>query len=267
MSKPPAMVWLPIDHRMLGEDGQSLPFHVLGDKYARAVRDGARCQSVLFPLADPAQIVSLLSMIDGVMLTGSPSNVHPRHFSEEVADKNLPLDPARDQLTLALVRACVEHGVPLLGLCRGMQEINVALGGSLHQRVHEVEGLDDHRELPDRSLEQQYESRHEIRFCGESALRSWAGRAQIKVNSLHGQGVARLAPGLRPIALGPDGLIEAFEIESASAFSLALQWHPEWRFDANPFYASIFRGFGEACRDRQRRREIRTAPPGAESIQ
>lgn len=110
MNKPPCMVWLPADHRLLGDHGHQMPFLLLGDKYARAVKVGAQAQPVMFPLADAEQIDELLSLVDGVMLTGSPSNVHPSHFQEEVADPSLPLDPARDTLTLALVKACVHQG-------------------------------------------------------------------------------------------------------------------------------------------------------------
>lgn len=254
MSNHPALVWLPVDHRNLAEEGQILPFFVLGDKYARAVRDSAACQPVLYPLADPAHVESLLATVDGVMLTGSPSNVHPRHFNQELADPALPLDPRRDHLTLELVRSCLRLGVPLLGICRGLQEINVALGGSLHQQVHKVSGLDDHREPAEWNLDEQYGPRHEIRLGADSALRRWAGADRIQVNSLHGQGISRLAQGLRAVAHGPDGLIEAFEMEDATAFALAVQWHPEWRCDENPFYLSIFQAFGDACRMRQAQR-------------
>jgi len=146
MNKPPSMVWLPADHRLLGDHGHQMPFLLLGDKYARAVKVGAQAQPVMFPLASADQIDELLALVDGVMLTGSPSNVHPSHFDEPVADPSLPLDAERDQLTLALVRACVQQGVPLLGICRGFQEINVALGGTLYQQVQNVPGRMDHRE-------------------------------------------------------------------------------------------------------------------------
>ena len=259
-----ALVWLPVDHRILGEEGQSLPFHVVGDKYARAVRAGAGCQPVLFPLAGPENIENLLAGVDGVMLTGSPSNVDPLHYGQRLADPGLPLDPERDRLTLDLVRGCLRHDVPILGLCRGMQEINVALGGSLHQKVHEVAGLQDHREPAEGTLEEQYDLSHEVVMPADSLLGRLAGRARIRVNSLHGQGIARLAEGLRPVAHGPDGLVEAFEMAEASAFALAVQWHPEWRCETNPFYLSIFQAFGEACRLRQSQR-IQRGPAMAAS--
>ncbi|WP_394790996.1 gamma-glutamyl-gamma-aminobutyrate hydrolase family protein [Rhodoferax sp.] len=245
------LVWLPMDHRRHGGDDQSLPFLYLGDKYARAVRDAAQAQPVVFPLADVAQIPALLALVDGVMLTGSPSNVHPSHFNEDVADASLPLDPERDTLTFALVQQCIRAGVPLLGVCRGFQEINVALGGSLHQAVHHVAGMQDHREDETQPLALQYGLSHAIDIATDSAMAGWAGGTTAQVNSLHGQGVARLAPGLRAVARAPDGLVEAFEIQGASTFAVAVQWHPEWRSAENPFYAAIFAAFGAACRQRQ----------------
>lgn len=260
MPSPP-LVWLPADHRWLGDHGHAMPFLLLGDKYARAVAVGAQAQPVMFPLATPERIDTLLAMVDGVMLTGSPSNVHPSHFDEAVLDPSLPLDPERDSLTLALVKACVAQAVPLLGICRGFQEINVALGGSLHQAVHCVAGCMDHRE-PDGTPDQQYAPQHPVRLAPGSAFERWAGGPTAMVNSLHGQGVARLAPGLRPLAWAPDDLVEAFEVEGARAFAYAVQWHPEWRCWDHPFYSAIFNAFGDAVRVRQARRQGLAAVPG-----
>jgi putative glutamine amidotransferase len=251
-----ALVWLPADHRFLGEEGSRMPFLVLGDKYARALKECANAQPVLFPLAEAAQIPALLAVVDGVMLTGSPSNVHPSHFDEEVVNPDLPLDPQRDALTLALVRACQASGVPLLGICRGFQEINVALGGSLEQSVHARAGHLDHREPTGLGLNEAYgRLAHEVRFVPGSAFALWAGAETAQVNSLHGQGIARLAPGLRALGHAPDGLIEAVEIEGAATFAYAVQWHPEWNCRGNPFYSAILSAFGQAC---QRRHAART---------
>ena len=251
MNPPPCMVWLPADHRLLGDHGHQMPFLLLGDKYARAVKVGAQAQPVMFPLAEPGQISELLSMVDGVMLTGSPSNVHPSHFDEDVADPTLPLDPARDSLTLALVRACVHEGVPLLGVCRGFQEINVALGGTLHQRVQEVPGLMDHREPKGAPFDEQYAPRHAVHFKPGSVFEAWAGGPQAEVNSLHGQGINRLADGLEALAHAPDGVVEAFAVKGAHTFAYAVQFHPEWRCWETPFYTAIFEAFGHACRQRR----------------
>jgi putative glutamine amidotransferase len=206
----------------------------------------------MFPLADVASVDSLLQLVDGVMLTGSPSNVHPSHFDEAVADPSLPLDPVRDELTFALVKACVQQGVPLLGVCRGFQEINVAMGGSLHQCVQDMPGLMDHREPKAAPFDVQYAPSHAITPVPGSALHEWAsGASEVQVNSLHGQGINRLAPGLEPMAHAPDGLVEAFSVKGARNFAHAVQFHPEWRCWETPFYAAIFQAFGRACLSRR----------------
>ncbi len=252
MSLP--LVWMPADHRELGAEGHRMPYLVLGDKYARAVKVGAHAQPVMFALVQASQIPDLLPLVDGVMLTGSPSNVHPSHFGEAVADPRLPLDAQRDDLTLALVHACVAQGVPLLGVCRGFQEINVALGGSLHQQVQRVPGLMDHRAPADQPIDAQYQPTHDIRIAPGSVMAQWAGGETARVNSLHGQGIARLADGLRALAHAPDGVVEAFDIAAATTFACAVQWHPEWRCWENTFYAAIFKAFGDACDARRRGR-------------
>lgn len=256
MTKRPCLVWLPMDHRLLGDHDHKMPYLVLGDKYARAIKVGADAQPVLFPLASVQQIPALLNLVDGVMLSGSASNVHPSHFDETVSDPDLPLDAQRDALTLALVKACIERRVPLLGVCRGFQEINVAMGGTLHQRVHLVPGLTDHRALDDAPIEQQYAPSHAVSFVKGSVFTEWAQGESAQVNSLHGQGIARLAHGLRALGHAPDGLVEAFEVEGAGAFAYAVQWHPEWHCLEAPFYAAIFKAFGQACRERQSARLI-----------
>ena len=244
------LVWLPADHRLLGQGDLKMPFLVLGDKYARAVKVNAQAQPVVFPLADVDDIAPLLELVDGVMLTGSPSNVHPSHFGEPIANPALPLDAHRDALTLALVKATIAADVPLLGVCRGFQEINVALGGTLHQQVHLVEGLQDHREGKSAPFDIQYGPSHPVRLVPGSRMAQWAGATTVDVNSLHGQGIARLAGGLVPMAHAADGLVEAFEVAAARSFAVAVQWHPEWRTSENPFYTAIFHAFGEACRQR-----------------
>lgn len=241
---------------MLDEE-RPAPFLLLGHKYAYALQS-AGCIPVAYPLAQPEQLVELLSEVDGVFLTGSPANVHPSHFGESVSDPRLPLDPERDTLTLTLVRACVEHGLPLFGVCRGFQEINVALGGSLHQQVHHVAGMLDHREPEGVPYEAQYAPAHEIHFESDSIFRDWAGGASTKVNSLHGQGVNRLASGLKIHARAPDGLIEAFAIENSPTFAYAVQWHPEWRCWENPFYKNLFQAFAAACQARAHMRKPNT---------
>ena len=160
----------------------------------------------------------------------------------------------RNGLTLALVRACVEQGVPLLGICRGYQEINVAMGGTLHQQVQTLPGMMDHRDPDGLTPEAAYAPVHPVHIVPGTCLADWAGGTQVQVNSLHGQGVNRLAPGLTALAHAPDGLVEAFEVQGARTFACAVQWHPEWRCWDNPFYSAIFKAFGDACEARRRGR-------------
>ncbi len=247
-------VWLPADHRNMAFENGDLPYLLLGHKYADAVKRGAKAQPVVFALAGREDIDALIGQVDGVMLTGSPANVHPREFGQELADPSLPLDPLRDSLTLPLVQACLKQGVPLLGICRGFQEINVALGGTLHQQVQCVTGKNDHRENYAVPVAERYALAHTIRLAEGSIFAQWAGGLEAQVNSLHGQGIDRLAEGLEPLAWTQDGLVEAYQVKQADHFAVAMQWHPEWRFWEYPFYAAVFEAFGAACRKRQANR-------------
>lgn len=244
MQKP--LVWLPACHRNLDLSDPG-GYIVLADRYAEAV-DEIGLQPVLFPLAGDDDVDALLPLVDGVLLTGSPSNVEATHYGATALPTDL-LDPRRDKLTMRLVRAAIERGVPLLGVCRGLQEINVALGGSLHQQVHTQEGLMDHREPENEPLEVQFATRHEVRLTPGSAFAAWAGGTTAKVNSLHGQGIKRLGSGLVAEAFAPDGLVEGVRHESSPGFAFGVQWHPEWRYANTPFYARTFDAFAKACRE------------------
>lgn len=257
----PCLVWVPADHRMLGKGASATPFHVVADEYSQALLGCAAVRPVMFPLVEPAEVPALLELVDGVLLTGSPSNVHPSHFGEVVADPALPLDPRRDALNFALVRACMAQGVPLLGICRGLQEINVALGGSLHQRVHAVPGRLDHREPHGQPLEVMFAPAHAVHFVPGSVFARWAGGSEAQVNSLHGQGIARLAEGLEALGQAPDGQVEAVAIRGARSFAFAVQWHPEWDCQTHALDGALFRAFGDACRARQDQRRQQRAKP------
>lgn len=254
MSAPP-LIGIPADRRMVGPH----PFHQVGEKYAHAVARAAGGLPVLLPvLPEPLAAEDVLETLDGLLFPGSPSNVEPHHYEEGPSEPGTLHDPERDATTLPLVRAAIARGVPLLGICRGFQEMNVALGGSLWQRVHETPGLTDHREDKSAPLEVQYGPAHELLLEAGGMLRGLAGGAErVRVNSLHGQGVKRLAPGLRVEARAPDGLIEAFTVQDAPAFALGVQWHPEWRVMANEFSVAMFAAFGAAARDRAARRAAR----------
>jgi putative glutamine amidotransferase len=225
------------------------PYYAAQRKYVDAVVTGAACTPLIVPtLGADAGIDGLLEIADGIMLTGSPSNVHASLYGQEVRDPSLPQDRARDATTLPLIRAALQRGTPLLAICRGFQEINVALGGTLHQAVHEVPGMMDHREAKAETLERQYGPAHKVALVpGGLLARLLDGAGEIDVNSLHGQGVDRLAPGLAVEARAPDGLVEAFSVTGAP-FALAVQWHPEWRVSDNPVSMRLYRAFGDACR-------------------
>jgi len=243
MALPP-LVGLPTDRKIIGPH----PFLAVGEKYVRAVVDGAEATPVLLPaLQPPLAADAWLDRLDGLLLTGAVSNIEPHHYAGPPSwDGNLH-DPARDANTLPLVAAALARGLPVLAICRGLQEVNVALGGSLHPRVHEVPGLADHREDVEAALEVQYGPAHALRLAAGGWLAGIAGSEEVRVNSLHGQGIERLAEGLIVEAVSPDGLVEAFR-GAGPGFLLAVQWHPEWRVRDNPFYLGIFRAFGEACR-------------------
>lgn len=228
-------------------------YHAAQRKYIDAVISAAGCMPLILPACgDRMDLDAVLALADGVLLTGSPSNVHPSHFDQDVLDPELPQDAARDATTLPLIRGAAQRGIPLLAICRGTQEVNVALGGSLHQAVHTVPGLMDHREIPNIGLDEQYRLTHRVTLTDGGQLKKILdGVPEIMVNSLHGQGVDRLAPGLIVEARADDGLIEAYSGSDLPGFLLALQWHPEWRITDNPISMKIFSAFGRACNERQ----------------
>ncbi|MDM4765379.1 gamma-glutamyl-gamma-aminobutyrate hydrolase family protein [Pelomonas sp. SE-A7] len=239
------VVLVPACNRPVGEH----PFHIAGKKYVDAVRL-AGCLPLVVPSSSEAELDELLQLADGVFLTGSPSNIHPSHFDEAVHDSTLPLDPARDAWTLPLIPRALRQGLPLFAICRGFQEANVALGGSLHQAVQEQPGLRDHRAPAGQPPEVAYGLAHEVAVLPGGRLEQLLpGRRHVEVNSVHGQGVKELAPGLRVEAVAPDGLVEAFSVEAARGFSLCVQWHPEWQAADNPVSMALLGAFGQACRD------------------
>ena len=249
---PLPRVGLPTDHKQIGAH----PFLAVGEKYVRAVVDGAGCLPLLVPTLDPVlPLRQVLEGLDGLLLTGAVSNIEPHHYSDESSYEGNLLDPRRDATNLPLIPLAIGMGVPVLAICRGFQEVNVAFGGSLYQKVHEQPGFMDHRENKDDPLDVQYGPAHDIALVPGGLLATLAGDTRATVNSLHGQGVRRLGDGLVVEAQAPDGLIEAFR-HDGPAFMLAVQWHPEWKVADNPFYLAIFRAFGDACRARAQQRGV-----------
>jgi putative glutamine amidotransferase len=244
------LVGLPADSKPIGLHR----YQAVGEKYIRAVVEGAGATPLLIPsLSPPLDLDALLDGLDGLLLTGAYSNIEPHHYDGGPSFEGNLHDPGRDATSLSLVPLAIEKRVPVLAVCRGLQEVNVALGGALHQKVQEVPGHDDHREDLQAPLEEQYGPAHPVRLSG--SLREIAGADSALVNSLHGQGIARLGRGLRVEATAPDGLVEAVRLDRDDAFLLAVQWHPEWKVAENPFYLGIFQAFGAACRARAAHRD------------
>ena len=249
MASARPLIGIPADRRIVGLH----PFHMVGEKYARAVLAGAEGIPLLIPaLAEELGLDELLRRLDGILFTGSPSNVEPRHYDGTPSAPGTLHDPERDATTLPLIRKAVQAGVPVLGICRGFQEMNVVFGGTLHQKVHEVPGYSDHRDDESQPLEVQYGPAHDVILEPGGLLRAMADSDRIRVNSLHSQGVDRLGPGLVVEARAPDGLIEAFRVQRAASFAVAVQWHPEWNAMSNPFSRALFAAFGAACKERSR---------------
>ncbi|MCR9219520.1 MAG: gamma-glutamyl-gamma-aminobutyrate hydrolase family protein [Alphaproteobacteria bacterium] len=239
------------------EDG-SVYFKV-GEKYVMAIADMADAIPVMLPpLGETTDFDGVLDRLDGLFLTGSPSNVEPHHYQGPTARAGVEKDPARDATTLPLIRRALEREVPLFAVCRGHQELNVALGGSLHQHVEELPGKRDHRMQRDLPLEARYGQSHPVTIEPGGLLAAINGAAgDVMVNSLHAQGIDRLADGLAVEAVSDDGVIEAVSVTGARAFALGVQWHPEHRTAlAWPLSQKMFKAFGAAA---ARRAEARAA--------
>jgi putative glutamine amidotransferase len=232
------------------------PSHAATHGYLQAVAKAAQALPMMLPaLGDALDADSLIASIDGIVLTGSPSNVDPARYGAPQPHAPMLLDRDRDAAILPLLPRLIDAGVPVLGICRGFQELNVIYGGTLNPAVHELPGALDHREGDHgRPIERWYDDSHALHIVPGSRLAELAGGTHALVNSLHHQGIERLGHGLRIEATAPDGLVEAFSIESAPQFTLAVQWHPEMRIDDSPLAHAIFAAFGQACRARQHER-------------
>lgn len=234
------------DRRELGKHY----FHVVGEKYLAALVLGADAYPVALPTLDfDHGATEVLDRLDGLFLTGSPSNVEPHHYEGNPSKAGTWHDPERDDVALTLIPSVIEMGLPLFAVCRGFQEMNVAMGGTLHQLVHEVPGYLVHKEDHTQSHDIQYGPAHRVDFVKGGFLNTMTGEKNAMVNSLHSQAVDRLAPGLKSDALAEDGLVEAFTVRDAKGFTLGVQWHPEWRVMENEVSRVMFRLFGDACRE------------------
>jgi putative glutamine amidotransferase len=221
-------------------------FHGVNERYPSAVIDAAGCLPVLIPaIGSRVDVCVLLDRLNGLLLTGSPTNVHPSHYGAEPSHPEILHDQERDATTLPLIREAIRRDLPILAICRGIQELNVALGGTLHQRVHDVPGRLNHRSRKD-CPDGPYGPAHSVTLTAGGLLASLAGAAEVMVNSLHSQGIDRPASRLRVEAVAPDGQIEAVSLPEAR-FVVGVQWHPEYKALGNPFSSALFSAFAEAC--------------------
>ena len=223
-------------------------FHSVQRKYVDAVVAAADATPVIIPAVGAAlDAVELVQRLDGLLLTGSPSNVEPHHYGGPPPRADNVADPMRDATTLKLIRAAVAHATPLFAICRGIQELNVALGGTLHQHLHEVPGRADHRSDKSKPRDERYEPRHKVRLVTGGFLHRLLDADEVVVNSLHGQGIDRLADGLTVEASAEDGTVEAVSVKAASTFAFGCQWHPEYSPLDDPWSRRLFAAFGEAA--------------------
>jgi len=227
----------------------SYPAHAGGTMNSEAVACVADCAPLLIP-ADPrfCPVEELLEICDGFLLTGGRPNVHPEEYGEEETEAHGAFDRMRDAIALPLVRACVERGQPFLGVCRGFQEVNVAMGGSLYPEIRDLPGRMNHRMPPEGTLEEKFALRHRVRLTEGGVFHKLFGAPEVMTNTLHGQGIKR--PGSRIAIDGwaPDGTPEAIYVKDAPGFTLAVQWHPEYDAANDPVSRPLFSAFGEAVR-------------------
>jgi putative glutamine amidotransferase len=224
-------------------------FHSLGDKYVRAVAEVAQCTPLMIPsMIDALQLEPLLDQFDGILMTGAVSNVHPPHYGEAPTADHEPYDHARDAITLKLIKAVIERGIPLFCICRGFQELNVVMGGSLETELQRGEGRLDHRAPKSEDTDVRYGPRHAIAVTPGAMLERILGKRQTTINSIHRQGIKKLAPGLLVEATAPDGVIEAVSVKGAKSFAFGAQWHPEYKARDNPDSVKLFAAFGDAVR-------------------
>ncbi|MFM4805268.1 gamma-glutamyl-gamma-aminobutyrate hydrolase family protein [Aeromonas bivalvium] len=224
-------------------------YQVMTHKYIKPLVEISDCTPLLVPTCCGTEALEhYLSLADGIYLSGAGSNIDPALYGQQNLTPDKAQDRERDLFDIALVRAAIDKGVPILGICRGMQEINVALGGDIHQKVYSEPGFDDHREDPEDPPELQYGESHMVELVEGSWFADLMGTRRIPVNSLHGQAIRRLGRGLAPLAHAEDGVIEAIHAPGLPQFTLAVQWHPEWHASENPHSVKIFTAFGEACR-------------------
>lgn len=226
------------------------PTHAVGKMNCCAIASVSDCVPMMIP-PDPdyVQIADLLDVCDGFLLTGGRPNVHPAEYGEEETPAHGAFDRGRDAVVLPLIRACVERGQPFLGICRGFQEVNVAMGGSLYPEIRDLPGRDNHRMPPDGSMEEVFALRHVVTFTHDGLFHRLMGAPQVMTNTLHGQGIKVAGARIVIDGVAPDGTPEALFVQGAPGFTLSVQWHPEWNAAADPVSRPLFAAFGAAAHE------------------
>ncbi len=230
-------------------------WHATPHQYLKAAVEVAHTSPLLLPnFAGLTDMDALLDVVDGIMITGSRSNVHPSLYDTKETPSHEPYDRERDASVMPLIRKAIERGLPLLAICRGLQELNVALGGSLATEIQNIEGRSDHRGAETNIQEEKFALAHDVKIAEGSCLAQILKVPVIQVNSVHRQAIDQLAPSAQIEAIAPDGTIEAISVKNAKAFTVGLQWHPEfWATTDNPSRL-IFEAFGDAVRAHQQAR-------------
>lgn len=222
--------------------------HASGAMTTEAIAEVSGATPLLIP-SDPrfVEVTDLLEVCDGFLFTGGRPNVHPEEYGHEETEAHGTFDRGRDAVALNIIRACVDRGQPFLGICRGFQEVNVAMGGTLHPEIREIPGRMNHRMPPDGTLEEKFELRHDVTFIKGGVFHRLMGSDVVRTNTLHGQGIER--PGSRIVIDGTadDGTPEAIYVRDAPGFTLSVQWHPEYRASQDQVSRPLFEAFGQAA--------------------
>ncbi|MGB0902504.1 gamma-glutamyl-gamma-aminobutyrate hydrolase family protein [Halocynthiibacter sp.] len=225
------------------------PVYAAGTMNTEAIARVSGCIPLIVPaIPDYASVEDLMAHFDGFVLTGGRPNVHPEEYGHEETEAHGEFDRNRDRLVLPLVRACVEAGQPVMGICRGFQEVNVAMGGTLHPEIRELEGRDNHRMPPDGTLAEKFELRHDVEVSENGPFHKMFGAQRVLTNTLHGQGICQAGPRVVIDGRADDGTPEAIYIEDAPGFTMSVQWHPEWNTENDPVSKPLFEAFGDAAR-------------------
>ncbi|MEF0940748.1 gamma-glutamyl-gamma-aminobutyrate hydrolase family protein [Rhizobium sp. BR 362] len=255
---PRPIVAIPADFREF--DG--VTWHAVQQQYIRAAMKAAEVTVLIVPaLEDGNDIDAILDRVDGLLVSGSASNVHPSLYGKEARESDGPFDQARDATSLPLIRRAIDRAIPMLAICRGIQELNVALGGTLASEIQEQPGIWDHRKLQNVDRDTMYSIRQSVFVKEGSCIAGVIGPGEVRVNSLHRQAIAETAPRLQVEAIAEDGTIEAVSVIAAKAFAVGVQWHPEYWAETDSSSRKLFAAFGDAVRDYAARKEQCLAAP------